>query len=77
MPDPTNIPELRRWLGMVNYLGRFLPDLSEHPAPLNALLHIDECWIWEQRQRGKKVKEWLIQAPTLEFSTAPEDRSFS
>ena len=50
MPDPTNIPELRRWLGMVNYLGRFLPDLSEHLAPLNSLLRKDECWIWEHRQ---------------------------
>ena len=28
MPDPTDVAELRRFLGMVNYLGRYLQNLS-------------------------------------------------
>ena len=25
---PTNVPELRRLIGMINYLGRFIPNLA-------------------------------------------------
>ena len=28
MTEPTDVAELRRYLGMVNYLGRYLPHLS-------------------------------------------------
>ena len=54
---------------MVNHLGRFLPDLSEHLAPVNGLLRKDEHWTWGQPQRDavEKVKKLLIQAPTLAF----------
>ena len=27
LPAPDNVPELRHVLGMINYLGRFLPNL--------------------------------------------------
>ena len=27
LPAPHNVPELRQVLGMINYLGRFLPNL--------------------------------------------------
>ena len=27
-PEPTNVGELRSFLGMVNYYGKFLPDLA-------------------------------------------------
>ena len=44
MEDPRDVPELRRWLRMVNYLGRFLPDRSTVLTPLNDLLHKDTPW---------------------------------
>ena len=28
MPPPTNLEELRRYLGVVNYLGEFLPNAT-------------------------------------------------
>ena len=69
MPDPASVPELRRWLGMVNYLGRFLPDLSQHLAPLNDLLRKDAHWVWEHAQSEaiKRVKHMLMKTPTLAF----------
>ena len=69
MEDPTNVAELRRWLGMVNYLGRFLPDLSQHLAPLNGLLRKEEHWTWEEPQQSavKRVKGMLVKTPTLAF----------
>ena len=44
LEDPRDVPELRRWLGMVKYLGRFIPDLSTVLTPLNDLLHKDTPW---------------------------------
>ena len=72
MEDPRDVPELRRWLGMVNYLGRFLPDLSTVLTPLNDLLHKDTPWTWDQPQATavKKVKDLLSEAPTLAFYDA-------
>ena len=34
MPDPTDVAEIRRFLGMVNYLGRYLQTLSSVLQPL-------------------------------------------
>ena len=30
MPHPTDVKELQRLLGMVNYLGKFIPNLLTH-----------------------------------------------
>ena len=38
LPCPTNVTELRQCTGMINYLGRFLPDLSSIMHPINSLL---------------------------------------
>ena len=38
MKAPTNITELRRFLGMVNQMGKFIPQLAEATKPLRELL---------------------------------------
>ncbi|CAM5125493.1 unnamed protein product [Natator depressus] len=42
---PANVPELRRILGMVNYFGRYLQDLSTVTKPQNELLKSNTCWL--------------------------------
>lgn len=37
-PAPKTIRGLRRFLGMVNFYRRFIPNAAQHQAPLNALL---------------------------------------
>lgn len=49
-PNPKNVAELRSFLGLVNYYGKFLPDLSTVLAPLYQLLHKDSSWKWQQVQ---------------------------
>ena len=34
MPLPRSVNELQTFLGMVNYLGKFIPNLAEHTTPL-------------------------------------------
>jgi hypothetical protein len=41
MKEPTDTQELRRFLGTINYMGKFLPDLSEVLHPLTNLLKSD------------------------------------
>ncbi|PVD27865.1 hypothetical protein C0Q70_10440 [Pomacea canaliculata] len=69
MPDPTNVPELRRMLGMCNFLGRYLPSLSTILQPLTQLLGKDREWNWGSMQvkAMADVKKLLTSAPTLAF----------
>lgn len=45
-PEPTNLTELRAYLGLLNFYGKFLADLATVAAPLYALLKKDQKWCW-------------------------------
>ena len=47
-PSPTNVTELRAFLGLLNYYGKFIPNLSTMIHPLNALLRQGVRWKWTQ-----------------------------
>ncbi len=46
MPRPSNVEELRRFLGMVTYYSRFLPNNSSITYPLRQLLRKDSKFRW-------------------------------
>ena len=50
LPEPTDVCSLRRFCGMVNYLGRYIPNLSDRMEPLNASLRSDVSWHWSSAQ---------------------------
>ena len=45
-PKPTNVSELRSFLGIVNYYARFLRNLSSTLYPLHQLLAKGKKWRW-------------------------------
>ena len=45
MEAPTKISELRRFLGVVNQMGKYLPNLAQTSEPLKDLLSKDTAWI--------------------------------
>ena len=47
-PSPKNVQELRSFLGMMNYYGKFLANLSTLLHPLNELLKTDVTWEWSE-----------------------------
>ena len=55
-PAPTNIKELRRFLGITGRYSRFMEHELEYNAPLSKLLHMDQAWEWGEEQQ--KVFEW-------------------
>ena len=69
MPDPQNVTELRRLLGMINFLGRYIPNLSTTLRPTTELLESDKTWSWGESQSAAftKIKESLSNLPTLAF----------
>ena len=46
----TDKQQLQSFLGMVNYMGTFIPNLSHHTEPLRAMLKKDNVFHWEEQQ---------------------------
>ena len=42
--------QLQSFLGMVSYMGTFIPNLSHHTEPLRAMLKKDNVFHWEEQQ---------------------------
>ena len=49
-PKPRNVQELRSFLGLVSYYGRFIQDLATTAHPLNKLQRKDSQWEWSKAQ---------------------------
>lgn len=66
---PTNLKELRLFLGMVNYSHKFMDNYAEISKPLLYLLKKDTEWSWgkEQTDAMKELKVRLTQAPCLVY----------
>ena len=67
MAIPSYISELRRFLGMVNQLSKFSPELVEKSKPLRELLSTKNEWTWGDSQTlaFNAIKQLLISAPVL------------
>ena len=64
---PTDISELRSFLGMVNHYRKFIHFLADLSAPLNNLLRKDTPWQWteECQQSFEQIKEALTSTKVL------------
>ena len=49
-PQPTCRKEISSFLGMVNYLARFIPGLASETDKLRKLLRKDTAWVWGEEQ---------------------------
>eukprot|EP00253_Pinus_taeda_P005904 PITA_05904 len=76
MPHPRNVKELQGFLGKINFLRRFIPNLAELIRLLNNMLKKDSKvkWTVEANQAFEGIKLTLTQTPVL---TNPQfDREF-
>ena len=67
MPEPTNRGELETFLGMINYLGKFIPNMSSETALLRQLLLKNVAWHWDERHSNavKRLKQLITSSPIL------------
>lgn len=76
MPTPTNKQDIRRLLGMVNYLQKFSPKLSDATAPLRKFLqdHVMFQWIPDIHQSSfDKMNKFLTTAPIVKYFNPKEE----
>ncbi|KAA3670036.1 uncharacterized protein DEA37_0010048, partial [Paragonimus westermani] len=69
MPTPKNIEELQRFLGMVTYLSKFIPQASQKTESLRQLLkqEADFNWTQTQDQAYQTLLKDISNSPTLAF----------
>jgi len=74
-PAPTDVSQLKSFVGLVNYYVKFLPDLSHVLAPLYRLLQKSAKWVWEEQQQKvfKEVKSMLTSDCLLAHFDPTED----
>lgn len=69
MQPPENVTALQRFLGMINYLGKFIPNLSELSAPLRELTckNTEWCWFKQHQDAFDDLKHKISSSPTLRY----------
>ena len=75
-PLPTDVSQLKAFLGLVNYYGRFLTNLASTLAPLYKLLRKHACWMWktEHESAFQKIKDQLKSDAVAEVKYAQLDK---
>ncbi|XP_037931326.1 uncharacterized protein K02A2.6-like [Teleopsis dalmanni] len=68
-PTPANSEDLQRFLGMINYLGSFIQNLSTKNFHLRNLLKKDVIWDWgkAQEEAFNNLKKEITKAPVLTY----------
>ena len=66
-PAPTNVSELKSFLGMLNYYHKYLDNIATILEPMHKLLRKDTPWHWggEQQKAFKKAKDLLCSSKLL------------
>ena len=61
------MPQLRSFLGLVNYYRRFIKGYSARAAPLTDLLKKSKAWAWDEKcqQAFEDLKKAIIEKPVL------------
>ena len=66
---PTNVSEIRTFMGMVNQRGKYSRNIAEISQPLRELLSSKRSWLWEhlREQAFTHLKEALTRPTVLEL----------
>ena len=72
---PQSKGDVRRFLGLVQYLAKFLPDMSDVDAPLREVVKKNNEFFWEkpQEESFNKLKKLCSSAPVLARYDATKD----
>ncbi|GBL65032.1 Transposon Ty3-I Gag-Pol polyprotein, partial [Araneus ventricosus] len=75
MPTPKSKTEVRRLLGMINFLSKFIPNVSKVTAPLREIIHenVEFNWGKEQEMSFENIKELLTKTPILKVFSANDE----
>ena len=71
MSTPQDKQQLQSFLGMVNYMGTFILNLSHHTEPLRSMLKQDNVFAWDEvkTRSFQQIKSLIQQANESPFDT--------
>ena len=74
MPQPDGPQAVRRFLGMANFLSRFVANMSKLSAPLRSLTDQENEWIWEpvHERAFQDIKGAIARSSSLKFFNPSE-----
>ena len=78
-PAPTNVTEVRQFLGLVSYYRRYIPHFSNVAAPLYSLTQTSVTFTWSPdcNDAFNALKQNLTNAPVLAYpSFSPTSSEF-
>ena len=66
MTPPTDKQQLASFIGMVTYMGNFVPHLSHHTEPLRAMLKQEAVFTWDEMANAsfQKIKDLIAKIAT-------------
>lgn len=69
MPIPKNKKDLSRFLGMVTYLGRYIPNLTKKLSTLRNIAKENTDWVWTDKEQKEfdAIKEAMCKAKPQKF----------
>ena len=69
MKPPSNTSEVRSFLGLVTYFGKFIPNFPAITEPLRRLICQKADFIWNGKQESafSKIKTFISKAPVLSY----------
>ena len=67
VPEPEDVTALKRFLGIVTYLAKFMPHLSEMTEPLRRLedKNVEFQWLDQHSIAMNTIRKFLTEAPVL------------
>ncbi|RVX23066.1 Retrovirus-related Pol polyprotein from transposon 17.6 [Vitis vinifera] len=67
LPPPTNVKEIRQFLGHAGFYRRFIKDFSKISKPLCELLVKDAKFVWDEKcqKSFEELKQFLTTAPIV------------
>ena len=74
-PKPENKGDVQRFLGMITYLCRFIPNLSDKTYEMRKLLNKNSCFVWEENEMKcfQDLKDLIVNAPILSVFDEKKD----
>ena len=75
MPVPGSKEDVRRFLGFVQYLSKFIPNMSTVDAPLRDVMkgNVDFYWNKQQQRSFDELKELCCNTPVLAYYDVTND----
>ena len=78
-PKPHDVKSLQSFFGILNFVGRFVPNLSSRTTSLRTLLRKGSVWVWDQNhdKEFEDMKGVLVSYPVLRFYDPAKEHKIS